>query len=346
MTVLMSWTAAAAEDTATKLTVAWSFTRDEIAYPCYDQTFAIVYFSYDPARKVTSIWKKELNGDEHVIAEFPGVREQRSLSCSQDGKTLAAVADTDLNMSGKVLFLLRGDVKALYKMPHYWPFSRGGTYALLAPDGNAIALPEVPTLIDGTDLLRDIKIFFSKYNPIFVEQFVYKASGKEIVKYGYADGKWEERSRQVIRSSDYLPQEIVRCGDHDVVSLMGVDDSRAMVLGEASPSKQDWLGRIGVRKLFEKFEYPMFITGSYGACAFLLHPRHTHRMKATGLVRFDAGGVQIFSLPNGGMRSRTRSISARMDVTCCFRGLGPSRELREISISWQSSLRAADNQRS
>jgi hypothetical protein len=301
--VLMSWSATAAEDKATELAVVWSFANDEIVYPCYDQTFAIIYFKYDRARNVTSIWKKELNGDERVIAEFPGVREMRSLSCSQDGKTIAAVAEVDINNSEKVIFLLRGDDKALYKIPHYWPFSRTGTYTLLSPDGETIALPEVPTLISGIDLLRDIKLLVSQYNLFFIGHYAYKNDDKDIVKYEYVDDRWKERSRQVVRPSGYDATEIARCGDHDVASLMGVDDSREMVLGEKSPSQQDWLGRIGVRKLFDKYEQPTVITSSHGACAFLLRPLHTHRLKATGLARFDSNGVQVYSLPYGGIRA-------------------------------------------
>jgi hypothetical protein len=298
MSVLVPWSALAANDaTPTNLEAVWSFTHSESAQPCYDQTFAIIYFKYDAARKVTSIWKRELNGEEHVIVEFPGVREPSSLSCSQDGRTIAAVADVDLNSSEQVLFLMRGKDTALYKIPHYWPFSKSGTYSLLAPDGKAIALPETPTLITGTDLLQDMKVFPDGNRVVFMDDYAYLDEENGAQKYLAVDGGWKAQGQLIKYPRNFGPNEIARCDGHDVASLIGVDSTRFVVFGEVSPSKKDWLARIGVRELFRKNREPVKLTNSYGACVFPLLSPDAPVGTIVGLARVDATGLQTFSLP-------------------------------------------------
>jgi hypothetical protein len=291
--------ASPAQNVPIPLRVVWSFAHDGIVRFCYDRSPAIIYFKYDLARKVTSIKKKEFNGDERIIGEFPGTRDERSLSCSQDGQTIAAVSAGDIQS----LFLLRGSDTALYRISGYWPFSNPGVYSLLAPDGKTIRLPKGLTLVAGTDLLGDMRVFpDSEYTVFFMDDYAYQngessAFKSSIYKIRYADGEWK-RLQEIKVPIEFGVNEVARCGDHDVASLVGADSLGSMVLDEASAGKQDWLARIGARKLFRKYVDPRTITGGYGACAFPLATRSSRGAIAVGLARFDAHGLQIFSLPS------------------------------------------------
>jgi hypothetical protein len=284
------------------LSVALSFDTDALVQLCYDQVPAIAYLEYDVKREVSLIKKIELNGDQHVIAEFPGNREPTSLSCSRDGQTIAAVASDE---RGNSLFLMRGKDTALYSMPHYWPFSKMGLYSLLSPDGKSIRLPEIPIFVAGVDLLREMKIFLDGEGHVFfMDDYLYfvrsfhsgNSEKQTASKYVDVGGQWIKRQERKISPDAVV--EIARCGDHDVASLVG-DSVSSIVLDEAFDAKRDWLARVGARRLFRKHDEPERITGGNGACAFpLLRPvRVTHLRVATGLARLDANGLQTFSFP-------------------------------------------------
>ena len=294
--LLAPWRISAANEAPTKLGMVWSFIHEGLVYPCYDQTFAIIYFKYDATRKVSSIWKKELNGEEHVVAEFPGVRDERSLSCSQDGQTISAFATTDIKMTERLLILLRGKDSARYSS-RYWSYSRSGVYSLLAPDGMSIALPMEMTLVAGKDLLQEMNIFPDKVGEVFfMDGYVYEERDNVIHKYLAVDGEWKELGQPIKHPQDFSPNEIARCGDHELTSLVGDESTRFMVLGDTPRGKQDWLARIGVRNLFRKYIEPLNLTNSYGACVFPLLRRHTLKT-VVGLARVDEHGLRTFSLP-------------------------------------------------
>lgn len=296
--LLALWSASAANEAPTKLSMVWSFAHQGLVYPCYDQTFAIIYFKYDAARKVSSIWKKELNGEEHVVAEFPGVREERSLSCSQDGQTISAFATADIKMTESLLLLFRGKDSARYRSG-YWSLTRSGVYSLMAPDGMSIALAKEMTLVAGKDLLQEMNIFPDKVGGIFfMDGYVYEDRDNVIHKYLAVDGEWKEQGQPIWHPQDFTPNEIARCGDHELTSLIGFDSTRFMVLGDTPRGKHDWLARIGVRNLFRKYIEPVTLTNSYGACVFPLLRRHTLKT-LVGLARIDEHGLRTFSLPYG-----------------------------------------------
>jgi hypothetical protein len=280
-----------ATDAPIALKIVWSASLPNIPRLCYDKMPAVIYMKYDLARKMTSVSKRELDGSERVIGEFPGSPDPRSLSCSQDGQTIAAL-DTERS----ILFLMRGTEKAVYRFSRHWSFSNVGYYSFLAPDGKSITLPETPALVSGADLLRDIKIFPNTPSDVFFMQgYMYLDGDKGIQKYLAADDGWREIGKPFKRPAGFDATEIVRCGDHDVASLVGTESSRYMVLDDA-PRRQDWLEQVGVRKLFRKYNVPFLIGGGFGACGFPLLD-HAQWHTTVGLARLDANGVQTFSLP-------------------------------------------------
>jgi hypothetical protein len=293
----LSGSAAVADDVPIGLKTVWGFDQLGIARFCYDKTPAVIYPKYDVARKMTSIVKRELDGDEHVVGEFPGSPDPRSLSCSQDGQTIVALGTIGAELQAS-LFLSQGTRTSIYLFPSSWLFSNVGLYSLLSPDGTSITLPEQPGLVAGPDLLKDMTVFPNdkKHNVFFMDGYAYLDEKDDVYKYVHSDGNWKKQ-RAAKRPPEYNVSEVARCGDHDVATLIGTDSSRFTVFGEDLPPKQDWLERIGVRKLLRKHGNPESITGSYGACALPLRDRAAPQGAAHGLARFDANGLQLFAFP-------------------------------------------------
>jgi hypothetical protein len=293
--VVLSSSASVANDVPIGLSTVWSIDQLGIARFCYDKTPAVIYPKYDVARKMTSIVKRELDGEEHVVGEFPGSPDPRSLSCSQDGQTIVALGIGDDYR--RSLFIAKGTQTSVYLIPHFWAFSNVGLYSLISPDGKSITLPEMPTLVAGPDLLKDMNVFPNDkvHNVFFMEGYTYLDGDDKIYKYGDTNGEWKVQ-QEIKEPRNFSLSEVTRCGDHDVATLVGFDSSRHTVLDEAPASKQDWLERIGVRKLFRKHSEPISITGNYGSCAFQLR-RHIN-LPANGLARLDASGLQLFSFPD------------------------------------------------
>ncbi|MGC2777662.1 MAG: hypothetical protein WA418_18705 [Bradyrhizobium sp.] len=273
------------------LSLVWSASLPGIPQLCYETEPVVVYMEYDSARKSTSIFKSTLRGEEHLLAEVPGNANARSLSCSQDGRTIAAY-----DSSQPMLFLLRDARLAMYRLSRYRPFARLGRYSLLAPHGRSITLPERPILVSGPDLMKDISVFpDERHNVFFMEGHVYVDDATVIQKYVHADDGWNKQGSGIELPKGFGSTEIVRCGDHEVASLVGVETSRYMALDDGSRAK-DWLAQIGVRKLFRKYNEPFLISGDYGVCGFpLLDHQHWHT--TIGIARINRAGVQTFSLP-------------------------------------------------
>ncbi|WP_316180222.1 hypothetical protein [Bradyrhizobium sp. SZCCHNS30591] len=303
----LSSDAVAQQVASTKLSLVWSSSLPGIPQFCSGAEPAVVYMEYDPARKTTSIFKSTLRGEEKLLAEVPGNADVRSLSCSQDGRTIVAY-DSDPPM----LFLLRDSQLATYRLSGYRPFARAGLYSFLSPDGQSIKLPEKPVLVSGPDLMADISVFpDERHTVFFMEGHVYVDDAIGIQKYVPADGGWTKAGHEIKLPKDFSSTEIVRCGDHEVASLVGVETSRYMVLGDRS-SPQDWLADIGVRRLFRRYNEPFLISGDYGTCAFpLLDRKHWHT--TLGIARIERAGVRTFSLPYPEFRIANDNLSFSKD---------------------------------
>jgi hypothetical protein len=302
--------AAAATSAQPSLQTVWSFDHQGVARFCYDQIPAVIYFKYDAAATKTSIVRKELDGGEHSIGEIPGTPNEVSLSCSDDGTTVAG-----LDGDRRVLFLLRGTGMSLYRLSRYWPYGFGGMYSLLAPDGKSITLPELPELTHGTDLLKEISVFVVQEdnNRFFQSSGAYLDEDHQIKKYGYIDNTWKEIG--TFRKPDnFGVNEIARCGDHEIATLSDDETSKFMVLDESLPMARDWLGRLGVRKILQAHRSSgVVITGSHGRCAFPLHRLDQPAWIGEGIVRFDGQGIQPFLFPDRPIAIATRDVSLSKD---------------------------------
>jgi len=169
---------------------------------------------------------------------------------------------------------------------------------LLAPDGRSIALPEMPSLVTGPDLLKEMNILPRTVQGVFfVGNYAYLDADDAIYELGFEKGEWK-KLRKVRRVLHFNLREVVSCGDHDIATLVGAESARFAALDEKTRAGNDWLEQVGARSLFRKFGTPKAVTGNYGSCVFSLRDRSSPQWIFSGLARFDASGVQLFAFPD------------------------------------------------
>jgi hypothetical protein len=291
------------------LQTIWDLPHYGEARFCYGANPAVIFFRYDRAANKTSIVKKELNGDEHTIAEFPKNRDERSLSCSEDGMTVAALSD-EMDDKGAELFIVRGGQISHYRYSQYYPVAIAGIRSLLSSDGRNIALREVPKLVSGPDLLREMRVFVNPegHNVFFEGNVAYLDQDKMIEKYSYEQHQWK-RQTVFVKPPKFGAYEIARCGDRDIATLSDDETVRVRILDQREPSRNDWLERTGVRKILRNYLKPTVVTASYRYCAFPVYG--ADGVKVEGLVRFDGRKLQRFSFadPNVALANRYVAFS-------------------------------------
>lgn len=290
----------------------WAIDHQGSVRFCYGSVVSVVYFVYDQVATKTRVVRKDIDGRVVSVGEFPGTPNERSLSCSDDGETIAAISERT------VLYLSRGGRRALYKLPHYWAYAFSGVHSLLAPDGNSIILPEVPQLISGDDLLAEMKIFFVKEDasPFFVKSDVFSAKNELIIRYVQAESEWKNVGATRIPPG-FDVSEIAACGSHYVASLTDDESARFLLLNDVASTqkntsaKHDWLGKIGVRKVLKRYRSTLAIIGSFGRCSFPLYPVDSDPWLGDGFVTFDDEGLRkfLFSVPHAPLSQREIFLS-------------------------------------
>lgn len=269
----------------------WAIDHQGTVRFCYGREVSVIYFAYDQATAKTSIVRKAFDGRVESVGEFPGSPNERSLSCSDDGETIVAI-----DGERTLLYLSRGGRHSLYKLSGYWAYGFIGVHSLLSPDGNSIILPEVPRLTSGDDLLAKMRIFLIKdgRDRFFVQSEVFSDEGEAIVRYAYLEHDWKKIA-SIRKPAGFGASEIALCGSHEVASLSDDVTAKFLLLSKPVPIQNDWLGKIGIRKLFKRYRSTLTIIGSSGRCAFPLYPVDRPPWLSHGFVSFDDGGVQEFS---------------------------------------------------
>jgi hypothetical protein len=194
--------ALAADEPPLRLQTVWDLPHYGDARFCYEANPAIIFLRYDKTVNKTLIIKKELNGDERTIGEFPKNGDERSLSCSEDGKTVAVLGD-DVDGNDAELFIARDGQISRYRFSRYYPLAVIGVHSLLSTDGRSVALPEIPILVSGPDLLKEMRIFVSPdgHNVFFEGGRAYLDQDKTIenmVMSNMSGSDWKSSSNRLI----------------------------------------------------------------------------------------------------------------------------------------------------
>jgi hypothetical protein len=99
----------------------------------------------------------------------------------------------------KSLFIAKGMQSSVYQMPHFWAFSNVGLYSLISPDGRNITLPELPVLVSGPDLLKEMIVFPDAGRVVFfMEGYAYSDADGATNKYTYVDGIWKVQQQTAL----------------------------------------------------------------------------------------------------------------------------------------------------
>jgi len=101
---------AAAADRPLSASIVSTFDFEGRARFCYDRVPEIIYFQHDQERDLTSLEARSIDGHVRTLFQFPGFGNEGSLSCSQDGSTIAAIYGHD-----QKLFIQKGSEVAVYE---------------------------------------------------------------------------------------------------------------------------------------------------------------------------------------------------------------------------------------
>ena len=175
---------------------------------CYDRAPEIIYFRYDRESDRTSVEARSIGSVARTVFEFPGMADPRSLSCSADGSTIAA-----LSRPQDHLYIFQASQLSSYKIVHWQSYSVAGEYSLLSPDGSMISALDEPTLVSGPDALAHMRFLKAQLDErVFFEgAYAYiDEDNRTIDIYRYTDG-WN-RLRSIAMPPGFCTREISRCG--------------------------------------------------------------------------------------------------------------------------------------
>ncbi|KRQ17117.1 hypothetical protein AOQ71_02650 [Bradyrhizobium manausense] len=291
---------------------------------CYDHDPAIIHFEYDKEKNLTDIRSRSINGDVRTIFQFTGTGDERSLSCSQDGSTIAA-----LDGDRQRLFVLRDAQASIYRFGVPLVYSVIGKYSLLSPDGSTIGVPGVPVHVSGPDVLSRMRLFPpDKSKDVFFEDGeAYVDEAGSIDVYSYSDG-WKKK-RSMRKPGEYFyVREVARCGSRTVISLSDDKRSRFGTLDENLSGRADWLARIGVRNLLATFSDVVSIDGGYGRCVFPLLRKHDVRGVLQEIVSFGDDGVRRFKIEGAPLAMSDDEI--RLSKDGCYALFGAFKRIPEV----------------
>jgi hypothetical protein len=271
--------------------IVWSLDHQGLGKFCYDRNPEIIYFKYDQSTNTTSMRSASLDGNKRVVARFTGPPDERSLSCSDDGATIAA-----FNADQTAIYIVRSGRLSAYAFDRPLLYSVHGLHSLLGGSGKIIALPSMPHHFYGPDIINDFTLFIQKdaETAYIVNNTVYANDGNHIFAYDLIDQTWVKRNAATL-STGFGVNEISECDGHIIVSSSNDEIAKYYVLG---PSDRDWINKIGITKLLRTFSNAVDITGGYEHCSFPLISRADiirHIVVAIAVVGRD--NVEIFSIP-------------------------------------------------
>jgi hypothetical protein len=258
---------------------------------CYDQVPEIIYF-HNAVGGPTTIESRSIDGRTRTLFELPDRGDERSLSCSVDGSTIAAL-DSDQDH----LYIFKASQVSVYKFTRRLLYSVFGKYSLLSPDGAMISVPGEPIHVSGPDVLTQMRFLRTERgeNAFFDGGNAYVDKDRSIELYQYGDNGWKKQ-RSIAKPPGFAVEEISRCGSQVLASLSDDDDFRFLTLDESATGGVDWLNRVGVRGLLRAFNNLVDIDGGYGRCVFPLLRKRDVRKLLLGIATFDNERMQRFSI--------------------------------------------------
>jgi hypothetical protein len=289
--VTASGHSAAAADRKLSASIVSAFDVQGKVRFCYDRVPELVYFQYDKERDVSLVEARSIDGHVRTIFQFPHSGDQRSLSCSTDGSTIAA-----LDGSQSHLYIFKASQLSVYKFDNDLLYSVAGKYSLLSADGSMISVPGDPKYVSGPDVLMQMRFLRTERDEdaFFESGIAYVEKDRLIDLYQYSDG-WKKQ-RSITKPPGYTVGEISRCGNHVVASFSDDYNARFIALDEQSDGRVDWLNSVGVRGLLRAFSSLVAIDGGYGRCVFPLQAKRDVRHVLLGIVTFDDEGMQKFDI--------------------------------------------------
>lgn len=291
--------------------IVWSLDHEGLGRFCYDSNPAVIYFKYDVPTKTTSIRSASLDGTEKIVATFPGAPDERSLSCSDDGQTIAA-----LNADKTQLYIIKSGIVSTYTFYQPLLYSVAGLYSVLGGNGNILSVPGKPEHGAGPDFLKQLDFFKSTdtERTFIVNNDIYVVGEKRIFVYNRIGQSWVKHGVTELPAG-FGVNEILKCGSRIVASTSNDEIVRHFTIRRSSLAS-DWLSKIGLFRLLRNFSDKVIITGGYGRCAFPLLDRGSIQYLMEGLAFISDDDIKVVAV--SGPKVAMSSDEIRLSKDGCY----------------------------
>ena len=286
---------------------------------CYDKDPAFVFAPTD-SHTTSSIKLVSFDGAQKEILKVAGGVLPDSLSCSDDGKTIAFVRKNEASQDYG-LFIIKEGVVSEYRLS-FWAdeYPIEGTRSLLSEDGHGIALPGNPSHVGGPDVIGDMSLFvYENGKPFFVNNGMLFDHGKALESLSF-DGKAWQRTFIIEKDPSVFLEQAGLCLDR-TIALATADEAekpgKLYDLTSGGFQKPAWLDSSHLVARAMRFGSGLVAASGYNRCLYLVERWATKHFDLKGLAAVERAGVSVFAVPKGlsGNGEETTLASRRIGLT-------------------------------
>lgn len=271
---------------------------------CYTDNPSFI-FALGNLDGINSIRFVPFDGPPTDLFGFSGKIVSPTLSCSDDGKTIAFVrkgaGNTDYD-----LIIIKSGVPSLYRLGHWTTFFPiVGTTSLLSEDGDAIALPANPEHISGPDIIRSMRLFVYDGKAFFSNGSIIHDSGMAIEQLSFEDGQWA-RHAVIDKNPSLFVEQAGYCFGH-TIAVVQVDESNEsarlydITHGKLASLPPEFSSVVRLNDRGSGAMSPIASASQYGRCVYLFgkFEEEIPRFTLTDVATVDRTGATVYAVPTG-----------------------------------------------
>jgi hypothetical protein len=286
---------------------------------CYDKDPAFVFASTSSST-TSSIKLILFDGRQEEIVSINGGILPDSLSCSDDGRTIAFVREKGSSQDFG-LFIIKDGAISEYNFKNWadeYPIE--GTRSLLSEDGRGIALPGSPSHVSGPDIIRQMHLFvYENGKPFFVNDALLFDRGTTLESLSF-DGSMWKRMFIVEKDPSLFLEQAGLCFDR-LIALASADEAdkpgKIFDLTSGKFQKPDWPDASQVIARTKQLGNALVAGASYNRCFYVVEKWVTNHFDLKALAVIEHGSASVFIVPNDltGNREGTTLASRRIGIT-------------------------------
>lgn len=264
---------------------------------CYSDLPALIFVR--PSKDISTIVLMRLDGTEQELLRIDGILAASSLSCSDDGLTIAVLRENPPRSVD--LFLFRSGRLSQYRLDR-WPISPiRGKASLLSADAQSIALPARPILVSGPDVVAEMNLFvYADGNVFFVGSKLLHDRNATIEMFAKASAGWQLEASITKDRSKYI-NEVGHCFGHmlAVVADERTERNDLYDLSGGKLEKPDWVETVGFGNMIRSAGSIDAAISDFGRCALAITRPRANTDAGAPLRQFsiiDSNGLSAYRL--------------------------------------------------